>query len=145
MEKFLEQGRRLVQKQKKEKTEGATGLDRITKRADRKMESNDSSAIPDTGRHQKHPASLLALKGGVPRVSNRKVCRRKYVDAPLFLSDEKLAACDLFLFFGYTIAFAFLLFKNTDKLKGLACTGMPLRSCVNIQSSEFLLLQHHTR
>ena len=39
------------------------------KRADRKMESNDSPEIPDRGRNQKSPASLQAkgteeFKGG---------------------------------------------------------------------------------
>ena len=49
------------QKQKKEKTEGATGLGRITRELTKKMESNDSPELPD----MKHPSSLRALFGEV--------------------------------------------------------------------------------
>ena len=46
--------------QKTEKTEGATGLGRINKRADRKMEPNDILRFQKRWRHQRRPASLRA-------------------------------------------------------------------------------------
>ena len=48
LQKFLKNRQETAKRRKKEKTEGATGLGRIT-RAHRQMESNDSPEIPDRG------------------------------------------------------------------------------------------------
>ena len=64
----MKSGRRLGRKQKKEKTEGATGLSRITReQINIKMESNDSPEIPDSEETSETPGLPWGLKepGGV--------------------------------------------------------------------------------
>ena len=53
---------RLGQKQTSEKTEGPNRTKQNNKRADRKMESNDSPEIPDRGEDRRRVAFLRAPK-----------------------------------------------------------------------------------
>ena len=49
------------QAEKKRKNRKSNGTRQKNKRGDSKVESNDSSEIPDRGRHQTSPASLRGL------------------------------------------------------------------------------------
>ena len=63
--------------QKNDKTEGGTGLGTITKRADRKMESNDSAEIPDRGETSETP--------GLPSSHMKINVKRSYTHITILL------------------------------------------------------------
>ena len=73
-------GRELDQKQKKETTEGATGLGRITRQQTERWNQMIALRFQTGVRYQKIPASLRALQLGA--ITSRNFM--KHVDAILF-------------------------------------------------------------